>query len=216
MALSHLHIYYTLTNPLREQAIIDQYLPTLPEFLQEKINRYKSGAEQVASLSGICLLAHGLKKSGEAPHHLGGLRFDKNNRPFLKDLPDIDFNISHSGLLVACAIARGARVGIDIENHQLINIYNLRAQFTPKEWDELENTENAQSLFYKLWVQKEALLKADGSGLSISPSTLEIESNRAIVRQKLWYLQDLDLPENYSGCLASDALVAPLIEWVSL
>ena len=216
MTQSNLHILYSLTDPSMEDAILKKYLPMLPDFLQEKIKGYKMRAEQVASLSGICLLIHGLKKSGEAPHHLGGLRFDKNNRPFLKDLPDIDFNISHSGLLVACAVARKVRVGIDIENHQPINIYNLRAQFTLKQWDELENTENAQSLFYKLWVQKEALLKADGSGLSISPSSLEIESNRAIVRQKLWYLQDLDLPMDYSGCLASDSLVVPLIEWVSL
>jgi 4'-phosphopantetheinyl transferase len=85
-------------------------------------------------------------------------------KPVCKDGPE--FSISHSKGLIACAVAEDAPVGVDIEvpsparNTRRIS----RAHFTEQESAWLADA--PVDSFYRLWVLKEAWLKASGSGLA--------------------------------------------------
>jgi 4'-phosphopantetheinyl transferase len=87
-------------------------------------------------------------------------------------LEGIEFNISHTNGAVACAIARGFAIGVDIENEESMcdHLNIAQAYFAPTEFMLLRAAPAAQrkALFFHLWTLKEAYVKASGQGLSIA------------------------------------------------
>lgn len=82
----------------------------------------------------------------------------------------LQFNLSHTRGLVACALVRGADVGVDVEridratdNRQIADRY-----FSPSERADLDACDAGERSrrFIDLWTLKEAYLKATGVGLS--------------------------------------------------
>lgn len=97
---------------------------------------------------------------------------DAKGRPYLDAAgPGLDFNLSHSGRLVACAIVRDARVGIDVESIRpgldFKPLLNHVASPLEREWLEELSEPEARRDFYRMWVLKEAYAKAVGAGLGL-------------------------------------------------
>ncbi|WP_284125072.1 4'-phosphopantetheinyl transferase family protein [Parerythrobacter aestuarii] len=100
------------------------------------------------------------------PDHLG--------RPFLEfptGFEAFDFNLSHTGGMVVCMIARNCRLGVDVENVQRRLEYpTLAPLFLSAEEQarisRLQPAERDQSLI-ETWVTKEAYAKARGLGLRL-------------------------------------------------
>jgi 4'-phosphopantetheinyl transferase len=84
--------------------------------------------------------------------------------------PRLEFNVSHSGEAALFAFASGRRVGVDVERIRPRTDVNGLAQqvFTVSEIERLSATPERQKedLFFMLWTQKEAFIKAVGLGLS--------------------------------------------------
>lgn len=94
--------------------------------------------------------------------------YNENGKPELSSSVDqsLKFNLSHSGNNCLLAVATGIDVGIDVERVQTGRDYHALAHrfFTPSEFHLLRNT-NDESLFYRIWVLKEASVKARGMKL---------------------------------------------------
>jgi 4'-phosphopantetheinyl transferase len=100
------------------------------------------------------------------------------------------FNLSHSHGRMLIAVALGRDVGIDLEQiHGKVEALKLAERFyTQAEFDSIETRPASDQAchFYRLWVAKEAFLKAQGAGISslqqceILASTF---SSRVSVRQ---------------------------------
>jgi 4'-phosphopantetheinyl transferase len=77
----------------------------------------------------------------------------------------VRFNLSHSGDLALVAIARGADVGVDLEEIKpradLAGV--ARRVFTQAEREAVEV--GGEAAFYRHWVAKEAFVKATGRGI---------------------------------------------------
>ena len=122
--------------------------------------------------------AHGLKRLilgeilGVAPKSLRFRTDLPGGKPML-DLPGapkIRFNLSHTGGLVACAVACGIEVGIDVEAiDRPVDPGLVKHYFAPDEAAWLADFEGAQrdEKFMALWTLKEAVIKALGLGLSV-------------------------------------------------
>ena len=102
------------------------------------------------------------------------LRNDEHGKPhlFLGGVPDrtLQFNWSHSGELAMVALARDVTPGVDIE-HAREGVKTLEiAQrfFAPDEARALAACTEGErdTLFFRLWCAKEAVLKALGRGLA--------------------------------------------------
>jgi 4'-phosphopantetheinyl transferase len=122
-------------------------------------------------------LAHGLLR--ETLEQVTGvpaarLRFTAgpHGRPMLLDANHgVDFNLSYSGDLLACAVARGARVGIDIERiEQRVETRALeRRVMSSREraWLASLDADARHRAFFSIWVLKESWAKARGEGLGL-------------------------------------------------
>ncbi|WP_230646824.1 4'-phosphopantetheinyl transferase superfamily protein [Bradyrhizobium sp. Leaf401] len=102
-------------------------------------------------------------------------RSNSYGRPFISKpilYRDLDFNLSHTNGLIACAVARGARhIGVDVEDLQRTIDPKSLADFVfaPKEIDAVRAADfnEQRALFFSYWTLKEAYIKAMGLGLSI-------------------------------------------------
>lgn len=87
----------------------------------------------------------------------------------LLDHPDLDASISHAGDHVAVALARGPRVGVDVERIGDADVGDLaRTAFSPAEAAALADLEPdaRRAAFYRLWTTKESIVKALGTGIT--------------------------------------------------
>jgi len=96
---------------------------------------------------------------------------DAAGKPFLRSDTGLSFNLSHTRQLVACAIAPGTPVGIDVERAaRLVDAGAIAGRyFSPFEVASLSHyRDDAHRLrFLELWTLKEAFVKAVGVGLTM-------------------------------------------------
>jgi 4'-phosphopantetheinyl transferase len=117
------------------------------------------------------------ERLGVAPGALGLAR-GPHGRPRLDPRLDADASWSHSGEGLLLALARHARVGIDLErmSPRPRAMALARRYFTRSEadWLEAQPGDAARDIaFLRLWCAKEAVLKAHGRGLAFGLDKLE-------------------------------------------
>ena len=90
----------------------------------------------------------------------------------------IDFNLTHSGDLALLAVARGRRVGVDLERLRtdLDALEIAERFFCPAETAALRALPAPARVeaFFRYWTAKEAFLKATGTGLSAPLDGFEV------------------------------------------
>lgn len=83
---------------------------------------------------------------------------------------DLDFNLSHSGDWLACAVTAGTPVGVDLEfcDPARVSLKVARRFFRGEEATVLESCSGTQQTdrFYDFWTLKEAAVKARGEALA--------------------------------------------------
>ncbi len=128
-------------------------------------------------IAAHALLRHTLSRYGHDAAHEWQFVDDVHGKPTLVAAqagdPHIEFNLSHAPGLVACAVARATRIGIDVERVQSrVDAPSIaRAHFAPAEIAMLESlpVDEHDDRFAELWVLKEAYVKGLGAGLSARP-----------------------------------------------
>jgi 4'-phosphopantetheinyl transferase len=93
-----------------------------------------------------------------------------HGRPEIAGASDLAFNLAHSAGLVACALASGREVGIDVEDLQRTRVDPavVRRYCSPAEVADVESRGDAwHDRFLHYWTLKEAYLKARGLGISV-------------------------------------------------
>ncbi|MEM1323659.1 MAG: 4'-phosphopantetheinyl transferase superfamily protein [Bacteroidota bacterium] len=180
-----------------------QLLALLPPPLQQKISRYRRWQDAQASLFGFWLLIEGLRPLGLPPTTLAHLAYSKQKRPSLPLRPELDFNISHSGQRVVGVLSTAHRVGIDVELVRPIDLQDFKRQWTAAEWAQL-NAATGYRTFYNFWTRKEAIIKADGIGLSAPLRDIEVLRSPSRLHGKDWHWQELPLGQQYVVHLVTD------------
>jgi len=138
----------------------------------DSVAKRKSDISKKESLAALLLLAETLRSSGTDPSGVT-LEKDENGRPHIKENREIDFSLSHSGGIVACAVSTDGRVGVDIE--KITDKYERVAKrfFSEAEQGIAKNAED----FVRVWTRKEAYYKFFGKG---SLSELDSEADDGV------------------------------------
>ena len=146
--MNTIHIFHIKHREKIPEEIFRKYLLLLPEDFQKDINAYKHWENALSSLLGKMLLLYGFKKLN-LPYVLQDLKIGAKDRPYINT--EMDFNISHSGAYVICAIVQNARVGIDIEKHRTLKMNIAERYFDEHECREIDCSEQPEQAFFKFW-----------------------------------------------------------------
>ncbi len=110
--------------------------------------------------------------AGESPD---ALRFEYGPRgkPALSPengLPDLRFNLSHSGDRALLAVALGLDLGVDVEMRReglaLSHMSEIAFNQREREWLDGHEPAAREQAFFRMWTLKEAVLKVRGEGLA--------------------------------------------------
>jgi len=146
--------------------------------------------------------------------------YHPRGKPFLAQSAlnsDLRFNLSHSGRLVAIALAHGREVGVDLESIHRLDDWSLLAEriFSSRELCELRAlpASKQREAVFNGWTRKEAYLKATSEGLTDDlpaievtlvpgqkPRLLRLPAGLEAARQ--WAIQDIPLPPDFAGAVA--------------
>lgn len=113
-----------------------------------------------------------------------GLEAGRDGQPRLVGAHDLWVSLSHAGDWALGAISDQGPVGVDLE--PIGTVFDqpafLRRMCSPEEHASLQNVSppRRRQIAARLWTAKEALLKADGRGLSADPRHVTSLSNRVI------------------------------------
>ncbi|WP_155419432.1 4'-phosphopantetheinyl transferase family protein [Chromobacterium subtsugae] len=144
-------------------------------------------------------------------------------KPWLPAYPELGFNLSHSGDAALVALARGARLGVDLEQAQRdgreLDWQGIaESYFSAGERLALGDADDGARRFLRMWTAKEAVLKAMGSGLS-GLADVEIALDAA-GRPRLvsahgdsWRLHALETEDGHAAALVHDGAPRPLRLW---
>ncbi len=136
-----------------------------PPDKQDRIlhQRIKQNADNM--LVGAALARYMIWKTFQIPPSEQRIVYALYGKPYLRDYPNIQFNISHSGQYVACAVA-DRPVGIDVQVIEKFRPDVAARVCSGEELARIEAGADSATEFTKLWTQKEAYLKMLGCGIT--------------------------------------------------
>ena len=193
--------YYRLTTRLSAETF-DQLMQTLPQFLQHKILKFRNWQDAERSLAGNILLMRALKSIGLTHYSLDNLKYTEFQKPYLDE--HINFNISHSGEYITCALSETDRVGVDVEEIKELPIEDFANLFASVEWNEVMNGDDRLRAFFTLWTKKEAFLKLIGCGLSQPLNEVVIFDNKIKWEGRNCFLHEIKLDPQNIAYICSD------------
>lgn len=191
------YIQYARLEEIMADDPYQKLLQKVPGLIRQKVEGFSFKRDAQMSLIGKLLLQKGLELfnySAEAV--LETIQYTNYGRPYFS-LP-VDFNLSHSGEYVVCAITNRGKIGVDIEKIRAISLKGFKRYMTDSEWSRIQTSSNSEEAFFTFWTQKEAVLKASGEGLNVSLQEVHLKKNSASVKDKEWQLHKINIDPEYS------------------
>jgi 4'-phosphopantetheinyl transferase len=154
------------------EPFLNKYAATLSEAEKTRAARFVKASDRARFIGSHAGLRNILGNC-YCDRPAGALEFEFNphGKPRLRDFPQVNFNLSHSGDLALVAVAQGkGRVGVDVEEVRSEAVEHAVAErfFSPGEVKRLKSLDGAERIlgFFRCWTRKEAYLKAIGRGIS--------------------------------------------------
>jgi 4'-phosphopantetheinyl transferase len=191
-----------------DPSVLEATRGRLEAWEEERLRRLRRTEDQIRFAVAHILVRVLLSALRPVPPTEWRLAQTPNGRPFVSS-PRTDavvhFNLSHTAGLVGCAAAVGVPVGFDVEAvDRRFQVERLaRRILSPAEY--LFGKEDAgpwsPRWVLRYWTLKEALLKAVGLGLRLSPRSVEVSLRNVDVS-----LQNADLSPDAGGPAAIEYL----------
>lgn len=197
-------VYYSRIETLERSLLLN----SLPQSELNLAKKYSASVNAHTFLASRFVLRNVL--SPFLNTHPGSIEFayTTKGKPYLPDT-DINFNISHSENVLALALIRGVKIGVDLECMDRDVDVNkmIPTLFSSEEQVLIENTGpvHRKQVFIDFWTKKEALLKGCGSGLSQTMNRLNLATNHSLNSERCfvrmndtdWKVESRTVFENY-------------------
>lgn len=178
------------------------YFQLMPKDIQERIRRYRKEENKYQLMIGRLLLKEGMYELGLHDFQLKDIYYDEFNCPLWSD--KVNFNIAHSGELVACAFSKKQPVGLDIEKIRTINLADFDYILNEVDHQSILQANNQYQAFFKIWTIKEAVTKAIGRGLAIDVQHIYIFDKYALFEKQKWYYQTLHFEGDFAAHIVTN------------
>jgi len=156
-------LYIATTRALADPARFERLAQTIPPARREKLDAFRHDGARRLSLAASLLLVRALSDEGLCADEIALTGYGK---PYLQQLPDFHFSLSHSGNMALCAVSP-VPVGCDIELPHKFDPAIARRFFHKTEcaWLFSQPEAEQRDAFFRLWTCKESFIKALGLGL---------------------------------------------------
>ena len=170
----------------------------LPEWRRRKCDSLRFEADRRRSVAAWELLRRMLAEQGVRAETLS-VTENEFGKPAFDPSLGVHFNLSHAGERVMAVVGEGP-VGCDVERIAPFDEAVARQCLTDKELTEVKRAPLGQErdrAFVRLWVRKEAYVKAVGRGFAIDPKSVSVLTGEFAPG---WRFHDFDFPDGYLGC----------------
>lgn len=193
-----IRVFYTIFGKESSNSLFGE----LPQFVIDEASKYRRPEDRLSRLYGKLLLMEGLRRMNYDAELIKSMQYTLFNRPYLNST--LDFNISHAGQCVVCVLSNFCRVGIDVEMVKSLDMSDFNHVWTQQEIEGIRNSEIPEKQFYIYWTRKEAVMKADGRGLNLDLSRINVVEKTVQLDRDCWNLSELYIDSGYIAHLATD------------
>ncbi len=167
------HVWYAVTETLDETAVASA-LVLLSDEERARAARFAFARDRRDFAAAHALTRRVLSSYETVAPSAWAFETSARGKPSIaahqSGAPPLAFNLSHTRGMVACAVARGADIGVDVEQVDPdLDALSLAARhFSPRENEQLAAVavDQRAARFVEIWTLKEAFIKATGDGLS--------------------------------------------------
>lgn len=166
----------------------EKWFSLMNEDKRQKVVRFRFEDDKKRSVAGEMLAKKAIAEWCGMSAEKVVFALAENGKPFAENA-DAQFNISHSGNLVVCAVD-DRPVGIDVEQIRHIDLKIAKRIYTDEELYYLFGfspsdddfyvlpDEGMLQRFFELWTAKEANLKYTGAGITENLKTLSVNPEK--------------------------------------
>lgn len=216
-------IYVADVSPLHNTKIYNKWFNIVSDERRAKTLKYKKDVDRARSIAAEALLMLAYQDvinrffredalcvaDGEILSIPPITIIEKGKPAFVGS--EVHFNLSHSGDRVVCALSP-MEVGCDVEIKSDNALQIAKRFFTKSEYEvisAIDNSEQINQLFTKVWTLKESVLKTSGVGLGhtlndfdvIDTNGETVLSTRLNGDDAVYYLRSYEIGDGYSyGC----------------
>lgn len=172
----------------------NKWYELMSEDKRQRVDKFRLNDDKKRTVVGEMLVRKAISKRFSVSPESIVFGTKENGKPFAKDIP-IEFNISHSGNMVVCAVS-DSPIGIDIEQIRPVDLSVAKRICTENELIYIfgKNPETSEfkisydkeilRRFFKIWTIKEAYAKNIGTGIK------SIKSDSSKISAKTFYFDD--------------------------
>jgi 4'-phosphopantetheinyl transferase len=145
-------------------------------------------------------------------------------KPKLIGTSSLYFNVSHSQYRSLYAFCKYPDIGVDIEYQKDLDFKSIAKRYFSLQENQILNTlmteEEKKQAFFKGWVQKESIVKAQGLGLTLPLNQIEVELGTnfpgivklpSILHNMLkWHLHEIKINKNFKAVVVVRAPCASM------
>lgn len=172
---------------------VEGYLEVLPAFMRHEVLRYNYEVDRLGRLISRLMLLSVLREAS-LEYLINDIARNENTKPYIPGW--LSFNISHSQEMVVF-VHSAVAVGVDIEEKKVFDFSEVMGYFHPLEKEYIAKSEDQIDSFYKVWVKKEALLKAIGVGLVNGLDRICVLGDHIDLQEGKWSFKEVYLNSNY-------------------
>ncbi|MEM1146610.1 MAG: 4'-phosphopantetheinyl transferase superfamily protein [Pseudomonadota bacterium] len=147
----------------------------------KRVDRLKCPLDQLTLLKSLAARRLWLAEYLGLPPDAIGLKYSGAGAPLLCGRAPGEASFSRSNGWCAIALAKGKRVGVDVETDRALNWSSMLDYISmPEEADWVRQAvrkEGSLAAFFRVWCSKEAVLKVMGRGFRAGPKTLLLPRN---------------------------------------
>lgn len=161
-------------TPLAAPGALDDAMLRLSRHRRDKTLRYRVERGKLLSAGAGLLLDDMLMARGLRERDMRYVE-GEHGKPAFEQYPELHFNISHSGTLVACAIGE-VPVGVDVQTivTECESLINYTMSESEKAKLQAMSDLDKNVYFTQLWTLKESYSKATGTGLTHAFPSFEV------------------------------------------
>ena len=188
-------MYHLFLNAHLADLDLATALAQLPDWRRRQALAFRQAHQQLQNAAAYLLLCQALHE-GYGIEEKPVFEYGPKGKPFLKDHPDVHFNLSHCREAVIC-VTNDSPVGVDIECVSAYDEEVARYAMNDDELEQIHRSPRPDVAFTHLWTRKEAVLKRSGQGLTNQAALRDLLRTNSL---PLLTVESPDLRYVYSIC----------------